>query len=137
MKGILISHATQSPTFKTIDMTAVVGILNKQAVAIAADSAVTIDGNNGRKIFKKANKVFTLSKYHPVGILIHNSASFMTTPWETIIKLYRRQLEEHSFATVREYRRTLSNFCIAKTALRPLKCNKYSCRTLLEWSLPR
>jgi ATP-dependent protease HslVU (ClpYQ) peptidase subunit len=30
-------------------MTAVVGILNKQAVAIAADSAVTIGGPNGRK----------------------------------------------------------------------------------------
>jgi hypothetical protein len=71
-------------------MTAVVGILNKQAVAIAADSAVTIEGNNGRKIFNKANKVFTLSKYHPVAIMIHNSASFMTTPWEVIIKIYCR-----------------------------------------------
>ena len=30
-------------------MTAVVGILNKQAVAIAADSAVTISGGNGKK----------------------------------------------------------------------------------------
>jgi ATP-dependent protease HslVU (ClpYQ) peptidase subunit len=38
-------------------MTAVVGILNKQAVAIAADSAVTIGGANGRKIFNRANKV--------------------------------------------------------------------------------
>ncbi len=32
-------------------MSAVVGILNKQAVAIAADSAVTIGGSNGKKIF--------------------------------------------------------------------------------------
>ena len=73
-------------------MTAVVGILNKQAVALAADSAVTIGGTNGRKIFNKANKVFTLSKRHPVGIMIYNSASFMLTPWETIIKVYRKQL---------------------------------------------
>jgi hypothetical protein len=77
---------------KRIGMTAVVGILNKQAVAIAADSAVTISGANGRKIFNKANKVFTLSKYHPVGVMIYNSASFMETPWETVIKMYRRQL---------------------------------------------
>ena len=34
-------------------MTAVVGILNKHAVAIAADSAVTIGGNGGKKIFNK------------------------------------------------------------------------------------
>lgn len=46
-------------------MTAVVGILNKQAVAIAADSAVTI---GGKTILNKSNKVFTLSKYHPVGL---------------------------------------------------------------------
>lgn len=95
-------------------MTAVVGILNKQAIAIAADSAVTIDGNNGRKIFNKANKVFTLSKYHPVGIMIHNSASFMTTPWETIIKIYRRQLEQHSFPTVREYQEDFIRFLHSK-----------------------
>lgn len=88
-------------------MTAVVGILNKQAVAIAADSAVTIEGNNGRKIFNKANKVFTLSKYHPIAIMIHNAASFMATPWEVIIKIYRRQLGDTSFAHVQDY---VSNF---------------------------
>ena len=84
-------------------MTAVVGILNKQAIAIAVDSAVTIQGNNGRKIFNKANKVFTLSKYHPVAIMIHNAASFMTTPWEVIIKVYRRQLADTSFSNVQDY----------------------------------
>ena len=78
-------------------MTAVVGILNKQAVAIAADSAVTISGSNGRKIFNQANKVFTLSKFHPVGIMIYNSASFMGTPWETIIKIYRKNLALNRF----------------------------------------
>lgn len=74
-------------------MTAVVGILNKQAVALAADSAVTISGAKGRKIFNKANKLFTLSKYHPVGIMVYSSAAFMTTPWETIIKIYRKHWE--------------------------------------------
>lgn len=85
-------------------MTAVVGILNKQAVAIAADSAVTIGGTNGKKIFNSANKVFTLSKYHPVGVMIYNSASFMSTPWETIIKIYRKQLGDKSFLTLSEYK---------------------------------
>lgn len=84
-------------------MTAVVGILNKHAVAIAADSAVTVQGQNGRKIFNKANKVFTLSKHHPVGIMIYNSASFMSTPWEIIIKTYRKQLGDKSFNNLRDY----------------------------------
>lgn len=95
-------------------MTAVVGILNKHAVAIAADSAVTIGGNGGRKIFNKANKVFALSKQHPVGIMIYNSASFMTTPWETIIKVYRKQLGNTSFSTLKEYEQNFIAFLRAK-----------------------
>ncbi|MEQ8807823.1 MAG: hypothetical protein RIE59_02045 [Imperialibacter sp.] len=95
-------------------MTAVVGILNKQAIALAADSAVTIGGSNGRKILNKANKVFTLSKRHPVGIMIYNSASFMMTPWETIIKVYRKQLDERSFATVKEYQNDFIEFLRAR-----------------------
>lgn len=95
-------------------MTAVVGILNKHAVAIAADSAVTIGGNGGKKIFNKANKVFTLSKQHPVGIMIYNSASFMTTPWETIIKVYRKQLGNTSFPTLKDYEQNFITFLRAK-----------------------
>lgn len=84
-------------------MTAVLGILNKQAIAIAADSAVTIDGYNGRKIFNKANKIFSLSKHHPLGVMLYNSASFMSTPWEVIIKVYRKQLKDNSFNHLSEY----------------------------------
>lgn len=44
-------------------MTAEIAILNKQGIALAADSAVTI--GNAEKIFVSANKIFTLSKYGP------------------------------------------------------------------------
>jgi hypothetical protein len=87
-------------------MTAVIGVLNKYAVAIAADSAVTVGG----KIFNKANKVFALSKLHPVGIMIYNSASFMGTPWEIIIKIYRNQLADKSFSTLAEYQQDFIAF---------------------------
>ena len=95
-------------------MTAIVGILNKQAVAMAADSAVTIGGSNGKKIFNKANKVFALSKCHPVGIMIYNAASFMSTPWETIIKVYRKQLKDSSFDTLQEYQEDFIEFLRSK-----------------------
>lgn len=91
-------------------MTAVVGVLNKQAVAIAADSAVTIQNGTGTKIFNRANKIFTLSKYHPVGIMIYNEGSFLDTPWETIIKVYRKKLVKNSFDTVKEYQDDFLNF---------------------------
>jgi hypothetical protein len=48
-------------------MTAEIAIMNKTAVALAADSAVTIEQDKGQKIFNTVNKLFTLSKYHPVG----------------------------------------------------------------------
>jgi len=84
-------------------MTAIIGILNKQAVAVAADSAVTISNGNNRKIYNRANKIFTLSKYHPVGIALYNSATFMGVPWETIIKMYREYLGDKSFDKLENY----------------------------------
>lgn len=95
-------------------MTAVVGILNKHAVAVAADSAVTIGNSNNHKIFNKANKVFMLSKFHPVGIMIYNSASFMTTPWETIIKVYRKHLGKKWFPTLKDYQTDFIEFLRVK-----------------------
>lgn len=95
-------------------MSAVLGILNKQAIAIAADSAVTIDGDNGKKIFNTANKVFALSKFHPVGVMLYNSDSFMSCPWETIIKIYRKQLGKTHFGTVEQYQEDFIEFIKSK-----------------------
>lgn len=72
-------------------MTAEIAIANKSAVALAADSKVTIGGSRNAKTYDSVNKVFTLSKTHPVGIMIFGNAEFMDYPWETIIKLYRRE----------------------------------------------
>jgi len=86
-------------------MSAVIGILNKHAVALAADSAVTLSGGGNRKILNTANKIFTISKYHPVGIMVYNSAEFMGTPWEIIVKMYREQLGDKAFKKVDDYRK--------------------------------
>ncbi|MBE7441248.1 MAG: hypothetical protein HS119_02215 [Flavobacteriales bacterium] len=85
-------------------MTAVAGILNKQGVAIAADSAVTVSGLQNRKVYNSANKIFTLSKFHPVGIAIYNNAQFMGIPWEILIKEYRKFLGNKSFSKLSEYK---------------------------------
>ena len=71
-------------------MTALVGVLNKHAVAIAADSAVTM--GNTHKVVNSANKIFTLSKFHPVAVMVFNNAAFMGVPWDIIIKEYRKEL---------------------------------------------
>lgn len=86
-------------------MTAEIAILNKTAVVLAADSAVTVTGglNGDTKIYKSVNKLFTLSKYEPVGIMIYDSADFMGIPWETIIKEYRLYLGKQYFDKLLDY----------------------------------
>lgn len=84
-------------------MTAEIAILNKEAVALAADSAVTAGFQTNQKIFSSANKLFALSKFAPVGMMIYGGAQFMNIPWETIIKEFRRKLDEERFAKLSEY----------------------------------
>lgn len=91
-------------------MTAVVAILNKSGLVMAADSAVTINGFNSKKIYNTANKIFTLSKFHPVGIMIYNSANFMSTPWEIIIKLYRKKNGDNFFEKLEDYKNDFVKF---------------------------
>lgn len=83
-------------------MTAEIAILNREAVALAADSAVTISGERN-KVYNSANKLFTLSKYHPVGIMIYGNARLASVPWETIIKVYREELGDKAFSGLEEY----------------------------------
>jgi hypothetical protein len=46
-------------------MTAQIAIMNKSSIALASDSAVTIDAPENRKTYNTINKLFTLSKYAP------------------------------------------------------------------------
>jgi len=70
-------------------MTAEIGIISRTGVALATDSAVSISlgDNNIQKIFNSADKLFSLSKYQPVGIMVYGSATLMGIPWETLIKV--------------------------------------------------
>lgn len=83
-------------------MTAEVAVMNKYGVALAADSAVSIMTAGNTKVYN-SNKLFMLSKYRPVGIMIYGNAELMSLPWETIIKNYRKDLGEASFKKLSEY----------------------------------
>ena len=100
-------------------MTAEIAIMNKTAVALAADSAVTIEQDKGNKIFNTVNKLFALSKYQPVGIMIYGGANFMDVPWESIIKIYRAKLGKEKFSTLKEYADHFLAFLIENTTLFP------------------
>ncbi len=84
-------------------MTSEVLLMNRGAVAMAADSAVTISGRHGHTIYQSVDKVFQLVNGQPIGIMIYNHAEIMNVPWETVITLYRAQAGKQSFDTVAEF----------------------------------
>lgn len=82
-------------------MSAGICIMNKQAIAMAADSAVTIGDHAA--IHNSANKLFSLSRVAPVGLIIYSNATLMSVPVEIIVKEYKKQLKDKTFQTLREY----------------------------------
>jgi hypothetical protein len=100
-------------------MTAEVAILNRVAVALAADSAVTVQGRGGQKVYNTVNKLFGLSKYHPVGVMIFGSADLIGMPWEVIIKTFRKRLAKRSHARLEEYADELQKYLTGNPALFP------------------
>ncbi|MGQ6545548.1 hypothetical protein ACUND2_23045 [Serratia sp. IR-2025] len=84
-------------------MTAEIAVFNKSAVALAADSAVTITGDGTHKIYNGAEKLFTLSKFHPVGVMIYGNGDICGAPWELAIKSYRSENGTRSFNSLKEW----------------------------------
>lgn len=82
-------------------MTSEILILTPSAVALAADSAVTI-GN--RKTYNGVNKLFMLSNDPPMGIMTYNLSDFSNVPFETIIKEFRHEIKDENLSTVEEFR---------------------------------
>lgn len=76
-------------------LTAEVAILNRGAVALAADSATTVTywegGKEQTRYFKGANKIFNISSKFPVGLMIYGGAALQGMPWEVIAKAYRER----------------------------------------------
>src|SRR5258708_35426713 len=95
-------------------MTAEVAILNKIAVALAADSAISI-GDDAEKIYH-TNKLFGMTYSRPVGIMIYDSADFFMTPLETVVKLFREHYKDPE-PTIRNYLQKLLSYLADKRFL--------------------
>jgi hypothetical protein len=81
-------------------VTAEIAVMNKLAVALATDSAVTISaGDSQEKIFDSADKLFELSDHDAIGIMIYNTMDFMGVPLAVTVKDYRRRCA--AYPTVR------------------------------------
>lgn len=82
-------------------MSAGICIMNKQAIAMAADSAVTVGEH--AVIHNSANKLFSLSRLVPVGLIIYADAALKSVPVEIIVKEYKRKLGDRTFPHLKKY----------------------------------
>ncbi|WP_445682876.1 hypothetical protein [Radicibacter daui] len=81
--------------------------MNSNAIVLAADSAMTMTRWEGGKEVKRyhngANKIFQLSEYEPVGLMIYNDANVQGVPWELLVKEYRKHIGSTSFQNIKLY----------------------------------
>jgi hypothetical protein len=91
-------------------MTAEIVVMNQSAVAMAADSAVTVSGRGQTKTYKSANKLFMLTRRDPVAVMIYGAAQFLGMPWETIIKDFRDSPAATSAAHLPDYAAALIRY---------------------------
>src|SRR5262249_42925692 len=96
LRGRLLRHGGKT-------MTAEVAVMNKLAVALSGARAATVTTEGGQKGFYTANKLFTLSKFAPVGLLIYNSTQINGIPVEVIVKEFREQLRDKRYKHLDSY----------------------------------
>ena len=81
-------------------MTAVVAILNKRGLAIAADSAVTRSKGYDGKITKNGNKMVRLSDVVPISVMLTGNGAYMHTQWDILVRYYRQHRGDVRHETV-------------------------------------
>ena len=74
---------------------------------------------DSQRVRHSALKLFTLSKYRPVGVMVYNNASLLGVPMETIIKMFRRQLGKEAYGTLQEYGEALIHYLDGNDELFP------------------
>ena len=88
-------------------MTSEVAVMNRRALAMAADSAATVTkwirGEPRRRFYKGANKIFQLSASEPVGVMIYGSAGLQGVPWEVLVKSFRADRDKATHEYLVDY----------------------------------
>ena len=97
-------------------------ILNKNGVAMAADSAGTLSGHAA--IYNSVNKLFSISKVLPVGVIIYQNIDYMGIPMEILIKEYKEKEGSKKLDSLNEYLNDFCNYVSQNRELFRLKQNE-------------
>jgi hypothetical protein len=84
-------------------MTSEIAVMNQRAVALAADSAVTLIDGGTVVVRNDQKKLFNLADGHPVGVMFFGVADMMGHPWDHLIEHYQKKVKPRAFAHVRDY----------------------------------
>ena len=87
-------------------MTAEIVIMNKEAVAIAADHAVNImtgPPENPQIIAASATRIYALPDRHTISFMIYNNAGFLGIPWEPLIARFGESLGPAPLPALADY----------------------------------
>lgn len=83
--------------------------MNRSAVALAADSAVTIRFGLSDKIYNSAEKVFEFSRRCPVGVMLNNSMEYMGFPYDVLIRRFRSE-QDRAYNSMADASRAFANY---------------------------
>ena len=84
-------------------MTAEAAVLNKNGIALAADSAIVFGEGKDRRIYHSEEKIYNLSSKHSVGIMNYGSGGFMYIDWELIFIEFNNSLGDRVPYTLEDY----------------------------------
>jgi hypothetical protein len=84
-------------------MTSEIAVMNQRAVALAADSAVTLIDGGTVVVRNDQRKLYNLLESRPVGVMFFGVADIMGHPWEHLIEHYQRKVNPKPFAHLGDY----------------------------------
>jgi hypothetical protein len=84
-------------------MTSEIAVMNQRAVALAADSAVTLIDGGTVVVRNEQRKLFNLIEGQPVGIMFFGVADMLGHPWDHIIEHYQKRRKEAPKSHVSDY----------------------------------
>src|SRR5215469_924708 len=84
-------------------MTSEIAVMNQRAVALAADSAVTLVDGGTVVVRNEQRKLYNLVDGKPLGLMFFGLADMMGHPWEHLIEHYQKKRKPQDLQSVREY----------------------------------
>ncbi|OAS25230.1 hypothetical protein A5481_09940 [Methylobacterium platani] len=82
-------------------MTAEIALLNRSALALAADSAVTLRIGSSQKTYNTAEKIFEFSCNQPIALMIYNNVDYVGVPLDVVVRKHRVDCKQ-KFSTLKQ-----------------------------------